>query len=154
MGLHRKRKRPTSKREPLPDEFSDEEEYDQAWTKWREDRDHNNRSVKRSRQRAKLKKLETGKATGSSKSSNSEDTKVETLKKDLRLLVKLHSGKRMPESQAKRARILLEMYGDDFDNESGTRSSARKNGTTTAKAKAKAKKTATATKSRKSKRTR
>ena len=57
MTAAQRRKRPLSKREPQPDEFSDDNEYSRAWTKWREDRDHNNKSVKRSRERAKIRKV-------------------------------------------------------------------------------------------------
>ena len=35
----------SNKREPNRDEFSTEDEYQQAWQKWREIRDHNNDSV-------------------------------------------------------------------------------------------------------------
>lgn len=61
-----KRKRGASKREPLAEEFANKTEFDSAWQKWREDRDQNNRSVKRSRERAKLRKLQEAskKATG------------------------------------------------------------------------------------------
>lgn len=54
----KKRKRPMSKREPHRDEFDTEETFSAAWAKWRDDRDQNNRSVKRSRQRAKQRRLQ------------------------------------------------------------------------------------------------
>lgn len=47
-----------SKREPLRDEFDSEQAFTAAWAKWRDDRDQNNRSVKRSRQRAKQRRLQ------------------------------------------------------------------------------------------------
>lgn len=40
-------KRKYTRRQPVFDEFSDEEEYDRAWEKWRERRDRNNDNVKR-----------------------------------------------------------------------------------------------------------
>lgn len=52
----KKRKRNNNKREPTRDEFDSEEQYQEAWTKWRGTRDNNNESVKRSRENAKMKR--------------------------------------------------------------------------------------------------
>lgn len=53
-----KRKRSASKKEPVLEEYAEQAEFDVAWNKWREDRDQNNRSVKRSRERTKLRKMQ------------------------------------------------------------------------------------------------
>lgn len=53
-----KRRRLNNKKEPTRDEFDTEEEFQLEWTKWRESRDNNNESVKRSRQMAKSKRGE------------------------------------------------------------------------------------------------
>lgn len=74
MTAAQRRKRPLSKREPQPDEFSDDNEYSRAWTKWREDRDHNNKSVKRSRERAKIRKLQQEKSSKKRKQPNGKDS--------------------------------------------------------------------------------
>lgn len=52
----KKRKRNNNKREPLRAEFATEELYEEAWGKWRDTRDNNNESVKRSRENAKVKR--------------------------------------------------------------------------------------------------
>jgi hypothetical protein len=53
-----KRRRINNKKEPARDEFETEEEFKLEWTKWRESRDNNNESVKRSRLMAKNKRSE------------------------------------------------------------------------------------------------
>lgn len=125
--LHRKRKRPTSKREPLLDEFSDEEEYNQAWSKWREDRDHNNRSVKRSRQRAKQKKLEVAKSTSSGSRGKarpeSTENQLNVARDDLRLLAKALKKNFLNDTQQKRVKTLLSMYDSDDSGKMGSESS-------------------------------
>lgn len=119
------RKRPTSKREPLPEEFSDQEEYDVVWSKWREDRDHNNRSVKRSRQRAKQKKLETlntsSKYCGKSTKFDNHAIEIDRFKSDLKLMVMLNQGQHMTKAQNTRAELLIDMYSnDDASTSSGS----------------------------------
>lgn len=57
-GSERRKRRITNKKEPRRDEFPSEEEFQLAWTRWRESRDNNNESVKRSRQLAKQKRDE------------------------------------------------------------------------------------------------
>lgn len=52
----KKRKRNNNKREPFRAEFASEELYEEAWHKWRDTRDNNNESVKRSRENAKVKR--------------------------------------------------------------------------------------------------
>lgn len=129
--LHRKRKRPTSKREPLPDEYGDEGEYNVAWAKWREDRDHNNRSVKRSRQRAKLKKAEAIKATTTSGSGPSKKPRVaespeeqlEASREDLGLLVRALKKDLLSEHQQERIKELMDLYDDSDGDDSGAGSS-------------------------------
>ena len=59
----RRRKSHLSKREPVREDFTDDESFDAAWHKWREDRDCNNQSVKRSRLRAKLRKQQESTTT-------------------------------------------------------------------------------------------
>lgn len=52
----KKRKRNHNKREPLRDEFDSEEAYLDSWHKWRDTRDNNNESVKRSREHARQRR--------------------------------------------------------------------------------------------------
>jgi len=52
----KKRKRNNNKREPLREDFDSDEAYQEAWTKWRDTRDNNNESVKRSREHARQRK--------------------------------------------------------------------------------------------------
>ena len=127
--LHRKRKRPTSKREPLPDEFSDEEEYNHAWSKWREDRDHNNRSVKRSRQRAKQKKIEAVKSTSSGSRGNarpeSTENQLNVARDDLKLLARALKKDFLNDAQQKRVKTLLSMYDSDDSGRTGSSESSK-----------------------------
>eukprot|EP01147_Barroeca_monosierra_P008299 gene8299-10179_t len=61
MGLsqsEKRRRRPTNKKEPAREEYKTDEEFQLAWTRWRESRDNNNESVKRSRALAKQKRDE------------------------------------------------------------------------------------------------
>eukprot|EP00048_Salpingoeca_helianthica_P000254 m.40372 g.40372 ORF g.40372 m.40372 type:complete len:201 (-) comp10311_c1_seq2:118-720(-) len=58
MCDNRQLKRPAYKKEPQREDFGSEEEFNLAWIKWRETRDSNNESVKRSRICAKLKKID------------------------------------------------------------------------------------------------
>lgn len=119
-----KRKQPSNKREPIADEFSDEEEFKRAWAKWRDDRDHNNQSVKRSRQRAKLRKLEAMKqamaeqGNGGKKLEGLEELTVCRL--DLQLLVRLIKGRPLSDIDQKRADALVQMY-DTKDTTSSTK---------------------------------
>lgn len=47
-----------NKRKPRREDYPTATEFAQAWQRWRDDRDHNNRSVKQSRQRSKQRRLE------------------------------------------------------------------------------------------------
>ncbi|EGD76206.1 hypothetical protein PTSG_00911 [Salpingoeca rosetta] len=58
LTADKRRRRPTNKKEPKRDEYASEQEFQLAWTRWRESRDNNNESVKRSRQLAKQKRDE------------------------------------------------------------------------------------------------
>jgi heterogeneous nuclear ribonucleoprotein U-like protein 1 len=50
--------RGSHKKEPQREEFPDQESYEAAWARWRDARDSNNASVKRSRELAKKKRSE------------------------------------------------------------------------------------------------
>eukprot|EP00049_Salpingoeca_infusionum_P025665 m.21073 g.21073 ORF g.21073 m.21073 type:complete len:177 (+) comp8239_c0_seq2:577-1107(+) len=54
----RPKKRSSNKKKPVRSEYATQEEFDVAWEKWRQCRDHNNESVKRSRIMAKKKREE------------------------------------------------------------------------------------------------
>eukprot|EP00055_Hartaetosiga_balthica_P007593 m.26338 g.26338 ORF g.26338 m.26338 type:complete len:190 (-) comp5849_c0_seq1:561-1130(-) len=54
----KKKKRSSNKKEPTRDEFGSDEEFNLVWTKWRESRDNNNESVKRSRMLARQRRDE------------------------------------------------------------------------------------------------
>eukprot|EP00047_Mylnosiga_fluctuans_P001913 m.222395 g.222395 ORF g.222395 m.222395 type:complete len:334 (-) comp10753_c0_seq1:170-1171(-) len=54
----KKRKRNNNKREPLREDFDSDEAYQEAWAKWRDTRDNNNESVKRSREHARQRKFD------------------------------------------------------------------------------------------------
>lgn len=56
---HPRAKRRASKREPQAGEFPSPADFDQAWRRWRTERDMNNLAVKRSRQRAKQRPAPT-----------------------------------------------------------------------------------------------
>lgn len=88
----KRRKRPLSKREPLRDEYSDEEDFQHAWGKWREDRDHNNKSVRLSREKAKVRRMQGEQASknkAKSKHGESLQDKLIRTQKELRLLVQM-----------------------------------------------------------------
>lgn len=106
----------SNKREPLPEDYDDEETFNSVWTKWRDDRDHNNRSVKRSRQRAKLRKLEALKATQASsrgkKEESSSNSELEAYKIELQLLVRMIKKRTLTSTEVKRANNVIERYDD------------------------------------------
>lgn len=106
----------SNKREPLPEDFDDEETFKKAWAKWRDDRDHNNRSVKRSRQRAKLRKLEALKVAQSSsktkKSEGSPEAQLEACKIELHLLVRLIKKRSLTTTEQKRVNAVIERFDD------------------------------------------
>lgn len=111
------RKQPSNKREPLAEEFSDTEEFKRAWTKWRDDRDHNNQSVKRSRQRAKLRKLEAMRreitVQGNLGSMSEGLQELVVCRMDLQLLVRLVKNRHLSDYDKKRANALIQMYDED-----------------------------------------
>ena len=82
----KRRKRPLSKREPTREEYTDEEDFQSAWTKWRDIRDHNNKSVRLCRENAKIRRMqgEHTKHAGDSLQKNLARTQ-----KELRLLVQM-----------------------------------------------------------------
>ena len=87
MSSLRRYKRPQSKREPQRHEFDTEMEFVDAWTRWREWRDDNNRSVKRSRERKRMQDRRESKQAAVQERENSllEKTVVE-LKRQVALL--------------------------------------------------------------------
>eukprot|EP00051_Salpingoeca_urceolata_P006930 m.91761 g.91761 ORF g.91761 m.91761 type:complete len:137 (-) comp15050_c0_seq1:73-483(-) len=85
----RKRKT-TGKREPKRAEFKTEAEYSKAWQRWRETRDSNNESVKRSRQAAKEKRLEHERLYQQRKQENTQlEALVTELKGEVTFLSKV-----------------------------------------------------------------
>eukprot|EP00051_Salpingoeca_urceolata_P003252 m.56375 g.56375 ORF g.56375 m.56375 type:complete len:130 (+) comp12606_c1_seq1:311-700(+) len=53
-----KKRKACGKREPQRSDYATEDEFKRSWQRWRETRDNNNESVKRSRQLAKQKRQE------------------------------------------------------------------------------------------------
>ena len=89
----KRRKRPLSKREPTREEYADEEDFQSAWSKWREDRDHNNKSVRLSREKAKMRRVQGEQAKQNKKHSKhggeTVQDKLARTQKELRLLVQM-----------------------------------------------------------------
>jgi len=78
------------KKEPQRDEFASEEEYHLVWTKWRESRDNNNESVKRSRELAKKKRSEQERIHQEREQQNAELEKlVSGMKEEVKFLNKV-----------------------------------------------------------------
>jgi len=109
----RRRKRQTSKREPLRAEFSDEESFQQSWSKWREDRDCNNQSVKRSRMRAKMRKqreMEASK-TSAGKSVRGTSTLENVMREELFLLARFVSPQHtVTYAETRKAKAIITKY--------------------------------------------
>lgn len=78
----RRKRRSSNKKEPTRDEFETDEEFQLAWTRWRDLRDHNNESVKRSRQMAKKKREEQERLHREREAQNSELEKMVGAMKD------------------------------------------------------------------------
>ena len=78
------------KREPMRSEFSSQNEYQLAWVKWRENRDNNNDSVKRSREAAKERRYEIQHAleTRQEESQKLEES-LTTMKTEVQFLKKV-----------------------------------------------------------------
>lgn len=119
----RRRKSHTSKREPVRQDFSDDESFDAAWHKWREDRDCNNLSVKRSRQRAKLRKLKelevaapaAGKSTGTKRVAQKAHPEpadsVSSMREELYLLSRFASDQeKLSTTEARQAKGIINKY--------------------------------------------
>lgn len=85
-----RRKRTSNKKEPTRDEFESEEDYQLAWTKWRESRDNNNESVKRSRMLAKKKREEQERIHREREEQNAElEVMVSDMKDEVKFLNKV-----------------------------------------------------------------
>eukprot|EP00045_Choanoeca_perplexa_P004580 m.39217 g.39217 ORF g.39217 m.39217 type:complete len:297 (+) comp12649_c0_seq1:132-1022(+) len=69
---NKRRKRLMNKREPQRDEFASEEEFQDNWQRWRAVRDHNNESVKRSRENARHRKAQHEQQVQARERENSE----------------------------------------------------------------------------------
>lgn len=86
----RKRKRQMNKREPERSEYATEEEFTDAWEKWRQTRDQNNESVKRSRENSRAKKLEHDRLCQERERENAELSKqVQNLRDQVSFLTKV-----------------------------------------------------------------
>jgi hypothetical protein len=82
----KRRKRPLSKREPTREEYTDEEDFQSAWAKWRDIRDHNNKSVRLCRENAKIRRMQ-GEHT--KHADDSLQKNLARTQKELRLLVQM-----------------------------------------------------------------
>jgi len=82
-----RKKRVSNKKEPQRSDFASDEEYKEAWHKWREIRDHNNDSVKRSRQAAKQRKQQHEKLCKQRQAENKQlSNEVASLRNEIELL--------------------------------------------------------------------
>lgn len=89
MSTLRRYKRPKSKREPRREEYDTPEAFHGAWTRWREWRDDNNRSVKRSRERKKMQdRRETKQAAAQEHENSALEKTVAELKRQVALLTR------------------------------------------------------------------
>jgi len=79
-----------NKREPELNEYGSKAEFDEAWEKWRQTRDQNNESVKRSRENSRAKKIEHDKLCEERERENSELTvQVQKLREQVTVLTKV-----------------------------------------------------------------
>ncbi len=84
-----KRARLSTRRQPARDEYPSEELYLEAWNKWRIERDNNNESVKKSRQRAKqMRQLEAQKERRERLEARTPQEQVKDMEKEIMLLIK------------------------------------------------------------------
>ena len=51
-----KKKRPHTRKEPKREDYASQEEFEEAYTKWRQARDNNNLSVKKSRENQRMQR--------------------------------------------------------------------------------------------------
>eukprot|EP00055_Hartaetosiga_balthica_P016201 m.100899 g.100899 ORF g.100899 m.100899 type:complete len:272 (-) comp9053_c1_seq1:2310-3125(-) len=82
-------KKSTNKREPTRDGYATKAEFERAWNAWREQRDHNNESVKKSREMRKKREKEHETQCHQREHQNRELAKeVNNLKKEIMFLTK------------------------------------------------------------------
>lgn len=104
----RKRKRQMNKREPERSEFGSEAEFAEAWEKWRQIRDQNNESVKRSRENSRAKKLEHDRLCEERERENSELTsQVQKLREQVTFLTKVLQTEHLSEEDEERVASLM-----------------------------------------------
>jgi len=85
-----RKRRATNKKEPQREEYETEAEYTEAWTRWRDLRNHNNESVKRSRLMAKKKREEQERLHREREAQNAELEKmVGAMKEEVKFLNKV-----------------------------------------------------------------
>lgn len=109
----KKRKRAMNKREPERDEFDNEEDYQTAWQRWRDTRDHNNESVKRSRENARMKKQKHVQMCKEREKENAELTnEVQKLREQVQFLTKVLA---QPEKLDKKEQQLVSALMSAFD---------------------------------------
>eukprot|EP00730_Choanoeca_flexa_P020181 TRINITY_DN9869_c0_g1_i1.p1 TRINITY_DN9869_c0_g1~~TRINITY_DN9869_c0_g1_i1.p1 ORF type:complete len:299 (+),score=67.18 TRINITY_DN9869_c0_g1_i1:102-998(+) len=111
---NKRRKRLMNKREPQRDEFATEEEYQEQWQKWREVRDHNNESVKRSRENARFRKAQHEKQVQQRERENSElATEVSQLREQVAFLTKvLKDPEQLSSAEQQAMKDLVKPLGD------------------------------------------
>eukprot|EP00045_Choanoeca_perplexa_P001080 m.17915 g.17915 ORF g.17915 m.17915 type:complete len:175 (+) comp10717_c0_seq1:80-604(+) len=86
----KRRKRASNKKEPERGEYDTEEDFQLAWTKWRESRDNNNESVKRSRMMAKKKREEQERLHEEREAQNRQlEGVVSSMREEVRFLNKV-----------------------------------------------------------------
>lgn len=106
-----KKRKASGKREPQLDDFETEEDFRAAWQRWRETRDNNNESVKRSRQAAKEKRAEHERLYQQRQEENTQlEALVSELKSEVNFLSKVLKN---PEALDTQERQRLEQLVSD-----------------------------------------
>lgn len=88
-GLRKRKRLGHNKKQPTRREFNSEAEFQIAWHQWRDDRDHNNESVKKSRLRAKQKKvIDDRRRRQQQLESRTVEQQVQDMQGEITLLIK------------------------------------------------------------------
>eukprot|EP00054_Salpingoeca_dolichothecata_P016698 m.98487 g.98487 ORF g.98487 m.98487 type:complete len:236 (-) comp22105_c4_seq2:886-1593(-) len=104
----RKRKR-LNKKEPQPEDFATAAEYKDAWTRWRDARNNNNQSVKKSRDASRRRRLENELLCEEQERQNEElEQRVDELRDEMSFLLKaLRTPDALTAEERSRMRSLL-----------------------------------------------
>lgn len=87
------RKKANHRKEPLREEFPSEDAYMDAWQRWRDIRNNNNESVKKSRENSRAKKMEHDRLCRDREAENARLTReVARLREDVAFLTRVRGG--------------------------------------------------------------